>query len=139
MFLASLNNICRYRESDFEVGDGIKLTSITTVIDKSFAKTKKHVTNTLFTFWESAKIKYWTKSNIFYKRLNHVKFRYELRVQNPGEVSRKVMFRIWLGVLSDEKDVKLRVAKVIKIATIICVSAPLSPTPWWRWTSSSTP
>ena len=136
--LASLNNIYRYRESDFEVSDGVELVGVNTVIDKSFAKTKKDLTNKLITFWESAKIKYWTKSNIFYRRLNHIQFRYELRIRNPGKVTRKVMLRIWLGLLSDEKDVKLSLVEVFKIFTIICISALSSLTPWLRWTSLST-
>ena len=138
MTLASLNNIYRYRESDFEVSDGVELVGVNTVIDKSFAKTKKDLTNKLITFWESAKIKYWTKSNIFYRRLNHIQFRYELRIRNPGKVTRKVMLRIWLGLLSDEKDMKLSLVEVFKIFTIICISAPSSLTQWLRWTSLST-
>ena len=109
--------------------------SVKTVIaDESFP-TKLDSTNYLFTFWEKAKIKYATTSNILYKRLNHVDFRYELHVRNPGKVAKKVMFRIWLGLLSDEKDVKLGRDELFEILTIICVSAPSSLTQWWRWTS----
>ena len=127
--------IYRYREKDFELSNGLEIMSVKTVIaDESFP-TKLDSTNYLFTFWEKAKIKYATTSNILYKRLNHVDFRYELHVRNPGKVAKKVLFRIWLGLLSDEKDVKLGRDELFEILTIIFVSAPSSLTPWWRWTS----
>ena len=130
-----LKHIYRYRESDFELSNGLEIISVKTVIaDESFS-TKLDTPNYLYTFWEKAKIKYATTSNILYKRLNHVDFRYELHVRNPGKVAKKVMFRIWLGLLSDEKDVKLVLDELFEILTIICVSAPSSLTQWWRWTS----
>ena len=136
--LPFLKPIYRYRESDFELSNGLEIMSVKTVIADDSYPTKLDSTNYLFTFWEKAKIKYATTSNILYKRLNHVDFRYELHVRNPGKVAKKVMFRIWLGLLSDEKDVKLSLVEVFKIFTIICISAPSFLTQWLRWTSLST-
>ena len=113
--------------------------SVKTVIDDKSFPTKSDIPNYLFTFWEKAEIKYETTSNIIYRRLNHVDFRYEIRVRNPKQVSKKVMFRIWLGLLADDKDVKLCLDEVLMFFTIICVPAPSSLGPCWRWTSLWTP
>ena len=96
-----------YTKKDFEVNDGIEIVSAQTVIDKSVANTKENLRNTLITFWESATIKYRKSSNIFYKRINHLNYKYELTIRNTKKVKRKMMFRIFLGILEDEKDIKL--------------------------------
>ena len=76
-------------------------------MEKAVAETDEDVANILITFWENAQIKYETTSTIFYKRLNHLEFKYELTVKNPKMVGKKVMFRIFLGILADDANVKL--------------------------------
>merc|ERR1712142_399242 len=94
-----------YREHEFELEDDVQISSVSTVVDASTAETNKDLKNTLITFWESAEIKYETSSTIFYKRLNHLPFKYQLNIQNPKQVRKKMIFRIFLGILADEKDV----------------------------------
>ena len=76
------------------------------MVDKSIAQTIDDVENTLITFWENAKINYETTSTIHYKRINHLAFKYQLDIKNPTHISKKVIFRIWLGILADENNVK---------------------------------
>ena len=92
--------------NDFEVGDDIEIVSVKTVVDKSIAKTVDDVENILITYWEKAKINYETTSKIYYKRMNHLEFKYQLNIRNPTQIRRKVIFRIWLGILADENNVK---------------------------------
>ena len=101
-----MNILFSYTKKDFEIDDGIEIVSVQTVIDKSVANSRKDLRNTLITFWERATIKYHTKSNIFYKRINHLKYKYELTVKNTNKVKRKMMFRIFIGILDDEKNIK---------------------------------
>ena len=96
----------RYKESDFHISNDVEVVGIKTVVDKTVAKTDEDVKNILITFWENAQIKYETTSTIFYKRLNHLKFKYELTVKNPKRVRNKVMIRIFLGILVDDSNVK---------------------------------
>ena len=108
-----------YTENDFNINEDVDIVSVNTVVDKIVAKSNKDIRNILITCWEDAKIQYSTTSNIFYKRLNHLKFKYELKIKNPRGVAKKVMFRIWLGLLADENDVKLYLCKVFKIEIIL--------------------
>ena len=94
-------------ERDFHISDDIEVVNIRTVLKKTVAETDEDVKNILITFWENAQIKYETTSTIFYKRLNHMEFTYELTVRNPKRRGRKVIFRIFLGILADETNVKL--------------------------------
>jgi len=99
----------KYQKKDFEVGDDLEIESVNTVMEKTVAETNDDVNNILITFWETAKIHYQSKSNkdtnIFYRRINHLKFKYELNIKNPNQVPKKVIFRIWLGLLANETDV----------------------------------
>ena len=74
---------------------------------QNIGKTEKHLENTLITFWENAKITYETNSNIYYKRMNHLRFKYQIYMKNVKQLEKKVFIRIWLGLLKDEKDIKL--------------------------------
>ena len=77
------------------------------MIDKAVAKTNEDIKNILITCWETATIKYHTSSTIFYKRINHLNYKYELTIKNAKNIKRKMMFRIFLGILEDEKKLKL--------------------------------
>jgi len=94
-----------YGERDFDLSDNLEIVRVNTLVHKSTAKTKNDAKNILITYVENALIKYETTSNIFYRRLNHMDFKYELQIKNPKGVRKKVMFRIWLGILANEKDV----------------------------------
>jgi len=94
-----------YRKTDFQVSDDVEIIGVNTVIEKETAETAEDIRNTLITFWETAQIRYASRSTIFYKRVNHLEFKYELNIKNPKEVVKKVMFRIWLGILADESNV----------------------------------
>ena len=99
-------NLSSYTERDFHISDDIEVINIKTVVEKTVAETDEDVQNILITFWENSQIKY-NISTIFYKRLNHMEFTYELTVRNPKMIGRNVIFRIFLGILEDETNVKL--------------------------------
>ena len=71
------------------------------------AETNNDVRNTLITYSEKAEIKYQATTTIFYNRINHLDFKYELSIKIPKQVFRKIMFRIFLGTLDNETSVKL--------------------------------
>ena len=96
-----------YRELDFALGDDLEIVEVRTIVEKDIAETETDLKNTLITFWESSKINYDKKSNIYYKRMNHLGFKYQIGIKNPKQLGKKVFIRIWLGVLKDENDIKL--------------------------------
>ena len=75
--------------------------------------TNKDVENLLITHWEIKTIHHDTETPIRYKRLTHVNFKYHLKIENPTNVERKVFIRIWLGFLTDEKDMRFVVFQYI--------------------------
>ena len=96
-----------YREGDFDLSDGIEITSVNTMIVNDVGKTKTAIENVLINFWENANISYSEKTKIYYERMNHLNFEYQIHIKNPKGVSKKVLLRLWLGSLEDENDIRL--------------------------------
>jgi len=90
-----------YSLDDFALADGITVRSIKTIVLKHSINSKKNLMNTLLTHEEVAHIKHSESSEIIYKRINHIPFEYKLVLRNPLSVKKKVIVRIWLGVVSE--------------------------------------
>ena len=82
------------------------MTSVSTVMSRSLAKTEEDVKNLLITHWEKKTLQYKRDTSIIYNRLNHLDFKYEIQVRNKNKVKRKVFIRLWLGLLKDQTDLR---------------------------------
>ena len=89
-----------YAMDDFALADGISVKSIQTLISKDSISSKINLKNTLITHEEVAHIKHSENSEIIYKRINHIPFEYIIKLSNPLSIKKKVIVRIWLGVVS---------------------------------------
>ena len=92
--------------SDFLLHDGVEVVSVTTVVNKNLAKTKKDIRNMLITYMELKEIKHDKGSPITYNRLNHLDFKYEIQLRNKNKLKKKVFVRIWLGFLTNKTDLR---------------------------------
>ena len=45
-------------------------------------------------------------TSITYQRLNHKDFMYKMNIKNTRMVKRKVIVRLWLGILKEEHDIR---------------------------------
>ena len=90
-----------YSLDDFALADRVAVKSIRTIIPKGSIKSRRHLKNTLITHEEEAHLKHSENSEIIYKRINHIPFEYKIVLRNPFSVKKKVIVRIWLGVVSD--------------------------------------
>ena len=88
-----------YKKEDFILSDGIRILSVKTVIEKANSLTKTDLENFLITHWEKKTLNYKTTTPITYNRINHIEFKYKIKLQNENRTKRKVIFRIWLGLL----------------------------------------
>ena len=82
------------------------MTSVSTVMSRSLAKTEEDVKNLLITHWERKTLQYKPDTSIKYDRLNHLDFKYEIQLRNKNKVKRKVFIRLWLGLLKDQTDLR---------------------------------
>ena len=90
-----------YSLDDFALADGISVRSIKTIVQKQSINSRKNLKNTLLTHEEVAHLKHSESSEIIYKRINHIPFEYRIVLKNPLSVKKKVIVRIWLGVVSE--------------------------------------
>lgn len=120
-----INLFFSYREGDFDLSDDIEIENVSTMIANDVGKSTKAIENVLITFWENAKISYSEKSTIYYERMNHLNFEYQIHVKNPKGVSKKVLVRLWLGSLEDENDIRLYYYFVYKVVS--CFISQLPP------------
>ena len=77
-----------------------------TLIRARDAGTRKHLENILITHNEKADIVQDEATKINYDRLNHIPFTYQISIENPRKVRKKVIVRLWLGLSSDDKDMR---------------------------------
>ena len=77
-----------------------------TLIRARQAGTRKHLKNILITHNEKADIVQDEATKISYDRLNHIPFSYQISIKNPRRVKKKVIVRLWLGLSSDDKDMR---------------------------------
>ena len=86
-----------YQLRDFPLSDGIKVLRVKTLIDKEKLGTEEDVKNVLVTFDEMRQHGH-GDTKILYRRLNHVSYRYQIKLNNPLKKRKKVIVRLWLGL-----------------------------------------
>ena len=89
-----------YTLDDFALQDRIEVTNFKTVVESSLVETDKDLENTLVTYFEEVDIKHSQSSSIKYNRINHIPFKYEIQLRNPKKSTKKVIVRIWLGLVN---------------------------------------
>ena len=62
--------------------------------------------NILFTHMEPHRINLDWETTIEYQRINHVAYKYRIKINNPRGTRNKVMVRLWLGLATDKQDVR---------------------------------
>ena len=62
--------------------------------------------NILFTHMEPHRINLDWETTIEYQRINHVAYKYRIKINNPRGTRKKVMIRLWLGLATDKQDVR---------------------------------
>lgn len=106
-----------YIPSDFQLSDNLRVYKVETVIDKEhigWLSDGEDVKNVLVTFNQVATISHHLNSDITYKRINHLPFSYRIAVSNPLKSTKKVIVRIWLGLLN-KSGTKLESNRVIEL------------------------
>ena len=90
----------RYTLDDFALKDGIEVSNLKTVVESWLIGIDEDLENTLFTYFEDVDIKHSQGSSIKYNRINHIPFKYEIQLRNPRKSTKKVIVRIWLGLVN---------------------------------------
>ena len=62
--------------------------------------------NILFTYMADHLINLDSKTTIIYQRINHQRYKYRIKINNPRGSRRKVIVRLWLGLATDKQDVR---------------------------------
>ena len=62
--------------------------------------------NILFTYMQDHLINLDSKTTIIYQRINHQRYKYHIKINNPRGSRRKVIVRLWLGLATDKQDVR---------------------------------
>ena len=74
---------------------------MSTSIPKEELKTEKNLENILVTHNEQTTIMQDESTTISYRRLNHIAFNYQMTINNPRGIKKKVIVRLWLGLSKD--------------------------------------
>merc|ERR1719309_1021189 len=91
----------RYTSNDFDLTSGVGIAEVKTIVSNGDASTSRDVENILFTHWENAQILHSADTPITYNRLNHIQFKYSMKLLNKEEAQQNVLIRIFLGQLKD--------------------------------------
>ena len=107
-----------YTNEDFKLSDDVRevttqlnleLFSTFSVSSVSTLLTDEDPTgleNILFTHMEPHRINLDWETTIEYQRINHVAYKYRIKINNPQGSRRKVIVRLWLGLATDKQDVR---------------------------------
>ena len=90
----------RYSLEDFALTDDIEVTNIKTIVENGLLETDKELENILVTYFEEVDLKHSERSSIKYNRINHFPFKYQIQLKNQRKSTKKVIVRIWLGLLN---------------------------------------
>ena len=82
------------------------MTRLRTLIEGREMGTSQHQENILITHNERADIVQDEVTKISYDRLNHIPFSYQISIENPRNVRKNVIVRLWLGLSSDDKEMR---------------------------------
>merc|ERR1712142_325718 len=94
----------KYGLADFQLSNGIEVTGVKTILNKDVLSVKKDVQNLLITHWKTKSIRHDEKTPIKYTTLSHKDFKYQIHINNPKNVKKKVSIRLWLGILENKND-----------------------------------
>ena len=89
-----------YDQKDFPLADGVKVKKVRTSLSKKETGGKWNLNNILVTFMEDTVVDHHEGSSVLYNRLNHVPFKYKINLDNPNKSTKKVIVRLWLGLLN---------------------------------------
>ena len=103
---------------DFKLSEGIEVVGVNTVLGKEILDTKHHIPDILITHWETKEIEHDSQTPIRYKRINHKEFKYQIHIKNPRRVKKKVLIRLWLGILNRQNDIRV---EMCSINVILCL------------------
>ena len=95
------------------------------------------VKNHLITHWEHADIKHDGQSTIHYKRINHLDFKYQIYIKNKNKAQQKVIVRLWLGISSDNNDIRLIILINSKLGYLL-ITVNTIQIQWSKWTDLCT-
>ena len=84
-----------YTKKDFQLSGGLKVMEVKTIMEKAKLETSKDVENILVTFDEDATD---NGNHHQYRRVNHHQYKYQIKLLNPQEISKKVIVRIFLAL-----------------------------------------
>lgn len=90
-----------YSQSDFSLTDGVSVFSVQTAIDGHDFNHPADIQNFLITHLEKVNIMHGGASQITYERINHIPFKYIIGINNPEASKKKVIVRLWLGLIDD--------------------------------------
>ena len=68
--------------------------------------TNQDLENILVTRDNEATIYVDSNNPITYTRLEHIEYNYEITIDNSSKSKKKVIVRLWLGLSSDETDIR---------------------------------
>ena len=96
----------KYSLKDFKLENGVKVQEINTIVDTNDASeiTNHNLQNTLITLEEVAEIRHHRESRIRYVRMNHLPFKYQIKLENFQLVVKKIIIRIFLGLSKNDSD-----------------------------------
>ena len=88
---------------NLELFSTFSVSSVTTLISQDNVG---FVENILVTHTEAHSIYLDSETTIEYQRINHVAYKYRIKINNPRGTRKKVMIRLWLGLATDKQDVR---------------------------------
>ena len=95
--------LSKYVLEDFSLQNDVEVESIKTVMDKGQLSTNEDIENVLVTVNEESTVRHHEGNEIQYTRINHLEFKYQLKIKNPQKITKKVILRIWLGPVTNER------------------------------------
>ena len=94
------NFLNRYRREDFNVGGGLEVLSVSSVLQHE----NHELHNLLVTFMEVKELALRENVRIRYNRLNHASFQWRIDLGNPERSRRRVIVRIFIAALNTPGD-----------------------------------
>ena len=88
---------------NLELFSTFSVSSVTTLISQDNVG---FLENILVTHTEAHSIYLDSETQVNYWRINHVAYKYRIKINNPQGSKKKVMVRLWLGLATDKQDVR---------------------------------
>ena len=88
---------------NLELFSTFSVSSVTTLLSDTDSTGTENI---LFTYMADHLINLDSKTTIIYQRINHQRYKYHIKINNPRGSRRKVIVRLWLGLATDKQDVR---------------------------------